>query len=244
MHRPADENRLLMTKYVDAGDSAWETFNIYAAVDDWVSGRSPNLGLLVVTSSLQGERSRLFRDGSLPVADKVPIMVLFSTGQSSTSTLSYNQESSGNHRSICAFIFHQLSYILIFISIWLILNTYYHINNISITFINITFINIHQLYYILIFISILLILNIYCHINNINISFILTIMFISIWLIFWIVYSGTNNLNNDVDRKKRSLAAERECSLTDMYVNFDDIGWSSWIISPKGSKCESLSTGW
>lgn len=40
---------------------------------------------------------------------------------------------------------------------------------------------------------------------------------------------------NVVDRKKRSSGPERQCSLIDMYVNFDDIGWSSWIISPKGA---------
>lgn len=100
LHQPADQNRLLVTKYIDAGDSAWETFNIHAAVVDWVSGESANLGLLVVTTSLQGDRSRLFRDGPLSVGDRAPILVLFSNSPSLASTPSYKQELSSDNPSI------------------------------------------------------------------------------------------------------------------------------------------------
>ncbi|KAJ8879918.1 hypothetical protein PR048_020539 [Dryococelus australis] len=73
-----DLQRLLSVQYISASGTGWLVANVKQAVLDWLDGRSPNLGLLVVASSLFGEPVRLHvarRDHHHN--SKQPILVLF-----------------------------------------------------------------------------------------------------------------------------------------------------------------------
>jgi TGF-beta propeptide len=82
-----EKNRLLVTTYVDVAVSNWEIFHIRpAVVSEWISGRSPNLGLVIVVTSLQGHPADHHFFSHDPHTSKQPILVLFSTSKAADST--------------------------------------------------------------------------------------------------------------------------------------------------------------
>ena len=82
-----EKNRLLVTTYVDVAVSNWEIFHIRpAVVSEWISGRSPNLGLVIVVTSLQGHPADHHFFSHDPHTSKQPILVLFSTSKAADSS--------------------------------------------------------------------------------------------------------------------------------------------------------------
>ncbi|XP_063226119.1 bone morphogenetic protein 2-like [Bacillus rossius redtenbacheri] len=73
-----DLQRLLSVHYISRGGSGWLVVNVKQAVLDWVGGRRPNLGLLVVASDVFGQPVALSvaRRGR-HYGSKQPVLVLF-----------------------------------------------------------------------------------------------------------------------------------------------------------------------
>ncbi len=50
----------------------------------------------------------------------------------------------------------------------------------------------------------------------------------------WFGSSDSLSLSNPISSSSSSLNPMNECSRHELYVDFERIGWSAWIISPKG----------
>ncbi|PSN39274.1 hypothetical protein C0J52_14636 [Blattella germanica] len=73
-----DVHRLLSSHMVGAHSHGWEVFNVKEAVLDWVSGRRPNKGLLVTTTTLFEQNVDVkFARRNEHHNSKQPILVLF-----------------------------------------------------------------------------------------------------------------------------------------------------------------------